>query len=92
MKRRAFITLLGGAAVWPLTARAQQGERMRHVGVLMPSAADDPVGQIRLGAFLQGLQPLGWVVGMCGSTSAGPRAMPVSAASTRQNWSHSRRM
>ena len=63
MKRRAFITLLGGAAVWPLTARAQQGERMRHVGVLMPSAADDPVGQIRLGAFLQGLQPLGWAVG-----------------------------
>ena len=55
--------LLGGAAVWPLTARAQQGERMRHVGVLMPSAADDPVGQIRLGAFLQGLQPLGWAVG-----------------------------
>jgi len=63
VKRRAFITLLGGAAVWPLTARAQQGERMRHVGVLMPSAADDPVGQIRLGAFLQGLQPLGWAVG-----------------------------
>jgi putative ABC transport system substrate-binding protein len=61
--RRDFITLLGGAAAWPLAARAQQGERMRHIGVLMPSAADDPVGQIRLGAFLQGLQPLGWAVG-----------------------------
>ena len=64
MKRREFITLLGGAAVaWPLASRAQKGERMRHIGVLMPSAADDPVGQIRLGAFLQGLQPLGWAVG-----------------------------
>ena len=62
--RREFITLLGGAAAaWPLAARAQQGERMRHIGVLMPSAADDPVGQIRLGAFLQGLQPLGRAVG-----------------------------
>src|SRR5262245_55244446 len=65
MHRREFITLLGGAAAatWPLAARAQQGERMRRIGVLMPSAADDPVGQIRLGAFLQGLQPLGWAVG-----------------------------
>ena len=64
MKRREFITLLGGAAVaWPLASRAQKGERMRHIGVLMPSAADDPVGQIRLGAFLQGLQQLGWAVG-----------------------------
>jgi putative tryptophan/tyrosine transport system substrate-binding protein len=64
MRRREFITLLGGAAAaWPLAARAQQGERMRRIGVLMPSTADDPVGQIRLGAFLQGLQPLGWVVG-----------------------------
>jgi len=63
MRRREFITLLGGAAAWPLAVRAQQGERVRHIGVLMPSAADDPVGQIRLGAFLQGLQPLGWAVG-----------------------------
>src|SRR5262249_3932527 len=61
--RRKFITLVGGAATWPLAAGAQQPERMRHIGVLMPSAADDPVGQIRLGAFLQGLQPLGWAVG-----------------------------
>jgi|SRR5262249_26981875 len=62
-KRREFITLLGGAAAWPVVTRAQLGERMRHIGVLMPSAADDPVGQIRLGAFLQGLQPLGRAVG-----------------------------
>jgi putative ABC transport system substrate-binding protein len=63
VNRREFMTLLGGAAAgWPLAARAQQMQ-MRRIGVLMPSAADDPVGQIRLGAFLQGLQPLGWAVG-----------------------------
>jgi putative ABC transport system substrate-binding protein len=63
MRRREFITLLGGAAVWPLAAHAQQGERMRRVGVLMPIAADDPVGQTRIAAFQQGLQQLGWTDG-----------------------------
>ena len=63
MRRRAFIAALGGAAAWPLVARAQQPERMRRVGVLMNSAADDPVGQTRIAAFLQGLQQLGWSVG-----------------------------
>jgi ABC-type uncharacterized transport system substrate-binding protein len=61
VKRREFITLLGGtAATWPLAARAQQGERMRRIGVLMNLAADDPVGQARLAAFRQELQELGW--------------------------------
>jgi len=55
MKRRAFITLIGAAAAWPLTARAQQSERMRRIGVLMPSAADDPEFQARMTAFVQGL-------------------------------------
>ena len=63
MKRRTFITLLGGAAAWPLAARAQQGERVRRIGVLMASAADDLENQARMAAFLQGLAQLGWTEG-----------------------------
>ena len=63
MKRREFITLLCGAAAWPLAARAQQGERMRRIGVLEPIAAESPDGKARQGAFLQRLQQLGWIDG-----------------------------
>ena len=64
IRRREFVTLLGGAAVaWPLTARAQQGERARRVGVLLPAASDDVEFQARVGAFLQGLQQSGWSIG-----------------------------
>ena len=63
MKRRTFIATLGGSCAWPLVAHAQQPERMRRIGVLMNTAADDPVGQTRIAAFLQGLQELGWSVG-----------------------------
>jgi putative ABC transport system substrate-binding protein len=63
IQRREFITLLGGAAAWPVAARAQQGERMRRIGVLMHLAADDPEGQARHAAFLQGLQQSGWSAG-----------------------------
>jgi putative ABC transport system substrate-binding protein len=63
MKRREVITLLGGAAAWPLAAGAQQGERMRRIGVLVPGAADDAVWQARVGAFLQALALLGWTIG-----------------------------
>jgi putative ABC transport system substrate-binding protein len=60
MKRREFISLLGGAAAWPLAARAQQPGGMRRIGVLMAAAADDPENQARMAAFLQGLAQLGW--------------------------------
>jgi putative tryptophan/tyrosine transport system substrate-binding protein len=64
VRRREFITVLGGAAVaWPLTSRAQQSERMRRIGVLLPTSADDPDFQARVGAFLQGLQQSGWSIG-----------------------------
>src|SRR6201982_365969 len=63
MKRREFITLLGGAAAWPLSARAQQSERMRRVGVLVAATADDPEYQSRMGAFQQGRALLGWIEG-----------------------------
>jgi putative tryptophan/tyrosine transport system substrate-binding protein len=64
MKRRAFMTLLGGAtAAWPLAARAQHAERMRRIGVLTPFPADDAEGHARLTAFAQALQQSGWTVG-----------------------------
>jgi ABC-type uncharacterized transport system substrate-binding protein len=63
MKRRELITLLGGAAAWPLAARAQQSKHMRRVAALMPYTANDPQAQNRNAAFLQGLQQLGWTIG-----------------------------
>jgi putative tryptophan/tyrosine transport system substrate-binding protein len=64
MKRREFITLLGGAAAaWPVAARAQQSEQMRRIGVLMNTGADESESQARLAAFMQGLQELGWAAG-----------------------------
>src|SRR6476469_5999384 len=63
MRRREFITALGGAGVaWTLAARAQQPERMRRIGVLLPAAADDAVFQTRMAVFLQELALLGWTV------------------------------
>jgi len=67
IRRRDFITLLGGAAAssvsWPLAARAQQAERMRRVGVLMNTSVDDPYGRVRFTALMQGLAQLGWIEG-----------------------------
>lgn len=66
MRRRDFVSLLSGAAaaMWPLVARAQQRERMRRIGVLMQYTQSDPEGQIRADALIQGLQKLGWKVGL----------------------------
>ena len=63
LKRREFITLFGGAAAWPLVARAQQREGVRRIGVLMHTTSDEPEAQARMAAFLQGLQGAGWEVG-----------------------------
>jgi ABC-type uncharacterized transport system substrate-binding protein len=63
MQRRDFITLLGGAVALPLAARAQESERMRRIGVLLPGTAADAEYQARMAAFLQGLQQLGWTDG-----------------------------
>ena len=63
MRRRAFITLLGGAAAWPLAARAQQGERTRRIGVLVSSVETDPAVHGWIAAFRQSLEQLGWLEG-----------------------------
>jgi putative tryptophan/tyrosine transport system substrate-binding protein len=63
MRRRGFMTLLGGAAAWPLSARAQRPDQIRRVGVLIGLAEDDPDSKRRLGAFRQGLEKLGWSEG-----------------------------
>src|SRR5262249_16795284 len=63
IRRREFITLVGGGAALPVAAWAQQPERIRRIGVLMSTAADDPEGQARIAAFHQGLQQLGWTIG-----------------------------
>jgi putative ABC transport system substrate-binding protein len=63
MRRREFITLLGGAAAWPLAARAQQGERMRRIGVLISATGDDPQMRRQIAALQEGLGELGWIEG-----------------------------
>jgi putative ABC transport system substrate-binding protein len=77
MRRREFISFLGGAAAWPIAAHAQQGERVRRIGVLMSMASDDPQGPSLITAFAQGLQALGWTAGSnvridyrCGANNA----------------------
>jgi putative ABC transport system substrate-binding protein len=71
VKRREFITLLGGAAAWPLAARAQQSERMQRIGVLMGAAADDPRVKAQLAGLREGLARLGWVEGRTLQTDYG---------------------
>jgi hypothetical protein len=94
MKRRDFVRLLGGAAAaWPLAARAQQAERVRRVGVLMPHVQGNSVAEARIAALSQELQQMGWSVGR--NLAIDVRlADPTSAASanTRRNSSRSHRM
>ena len=63
LKRREFVTLIGGVAAWPIVARAQQPEWLRRIGVLINFRSDDPEGQARIAAFRQTLQELGWIDG-----------------------------
>ena len=92
IRRREFFVSLGGAAAWPLAARAQQAERMRRIGVLMNSAADDPEAQARIAAFLQGLQQLGWTDGRNVRIDTRWGAGDAERfADMRRNWSRSRR-
>jgi putative ABC transport system substrate-binding protein len=63
MQRREFISVLGGAAAWPLAAHGQQGARVRRIGVLMPTDENDPEGERRYSAFTQALADLGWIDG-----------------------------
>ena|SRR5215468_2247070 len=65
MKRREFMTLLGGVAGWPLAARAQQGERMKRLGILMAYPDGDQEGQAFLAAFREEFEKLGWMEGCC---------------------------
>ena len=83
MRRREFIRLLAGATAWPLAARAQQPEQMRHVGILLPAAADDAEFQARLAAFHQGLALLGWTIG--GNVRIDTRWATTNAAEIRRH-------
>jgi putative tryptophan/tyrosine transport system substrate-binding protein len=82
MKRREFIAGLGGAVVWPMVARAQQGDRIRHIAVLMPGNENDHLGKARISAFAQALADLGWTDGEmdCRPSPRGPRASPTVAS------------
>jgi putative ABC transport system substrate-binding protein len=84
MTRREFITLLGGAAAaWPLAARAQQGERMRRIAILLNAPADNPKYQTWVGAFLQTLALLGWTIGR--NVRIDTRWSGANAAETRRH-------
>ena len=93
MKRREFITLLGGAAAaWPLAARAQQAERVRRHRRAPSAAADDAASQLRLAAFQQGLEQLGWTRPQCADRHPLGDGQPDELSQhTRRNWSRSRR-
>jgi len=87
MKRRQFITLVAGAAAWPLAARAQQMERVRRIVFLHALAENDPEVKARIDAFRQGLETLGrWRTATSGSSIDSPVAIYPACRLTRRNW------
>ena len=92
MKRREFITLLGGAVAWPGVVRAQPADRTRRIGMLQTLAADDREAQSRNTAFVEGLQQLGWTDGRnILIEMRWASEIPSAFVDTRLNWLHSRR-
>jgi putative ABC transport system substrate-binding protein len=88
LKRREFITVLGGAAVaWPLAARGQQADRMRRIGVLIGIEESDPEVKARLSGFMQGLRELGWTDGRTFEWTFGKPAASTNCGCSRKSWS-----
>ena len=83
MPRRAFVTLLGGAAIWSQAARAQKSDGVRHVGVIMGFAENDEVWQVYLATFRKALQDLGWTDGVTSDSITGS---PVTASNLCAAW------
>ena len=87
LRRREFIILAGGALAWPLAARAQQRERMRRIGMLLPFVEDDPEAQLRVNALRQTLRELGWAEGQNFSIDyRWTGNNPVTCDPTRKSW------
>ena len=87
MKRRDFIAGLGGAAAWPLVAHAQQGDRVRRIGVLLGLNENDPRQKRRLSAITQALAGLGWTDGRNVRSFGGPAVAPIDYQRSRRRWS-----
>ena len=88
IRRRHFITFLGGAAAWPLAARGQQGERVRRIGVIMPDDENDPESKRRVSAFTQALAGFGWTDGRnVRMAFGGPVVTPIEYKRSRRSWS-----
>ena len=87
IQRREFITLLGCVAAWPLAARAQQGDHVRRIGVLMPFDENDPVTKAYVSAFTQALADMGWTEGRNMRMDLGPAVTSIGYQRSRRSWS-----